>query len=154
MLQFNFAQWWSDTILLALLHMTVVPPCFHTSFYTKYFQTVYHTMSIHSCGHSKTVSTTYLAHIYPELKCHKAQSWTVRSCSRQNCLQHQSYMASTLSSKVGGLCSAQADLVEMCIQSLLSRYCKTYWVQKQVFFTAVGIHIYFIICCYCYNFIF
>jgi len=60
---------------------------------------------------ARLVPTTYLTHISPELKCHKAESLTVCSCSRQNCLQHHSYVASTLSSKVGAMCSAQADLV-------------------------------------------
>ena len=30
----------SDTILVVILYMTVVPPCLHTSSYTKYFQTI------------------------------------------------------------------------------------------------------------------
>jgi len=67
----------------------------------------------------RLVPTTSLAHISPELKCHKAESWTVCSCSRQNCLQHHSYVASTLSCKVGGTSSAQADLVELYIVTVI-----------------------------------
>ena len=109
--------------------------CHQTQFYlpscidsgtTMFSYQLLHQIFSNSVVTVRLVPTIHLTHISPELKCHKDESWTVCSCSRQNCLQHHRYVASTLSSKVGAMCNAaQADLVQLCIKSLLSMYCKT-----------------------------
>jgi len=84
----------SDTILIVVQHMAL-PPCFHTSFCSKYFQT-----DATSCPTILPVVMTLVPFMYPLHISH------VSSIAQLTPIpQHHSYIASTINTEVRGMCA-------------------------------------------------
>jgi len=91
----------SNTTLIIVQYMTIIPPCFHASSYREYLLTAHHIISIHACSTDQICSFCIPSTHFLRFQHHKA----ISACWRQNYLQNHNYVARMLSSKVGWTCT-------------------------------------------------